>query len=259
MIKYRGYKIAFFVLALIIIFQWIFILKISRPKKPTEAPPVIKGKLAIVIDDWGYNLNNLHIAKQIKYPFTASILPCLPYSKAVAKGLYEQGIEVILHLPMEPHERFRLEHNTITTMMDEENIKNIIAQDLTDIQYATGVSNHMGSKATEDLRTMGIVFGELKKRNLFFMDSLVSAKSICAGLADKMNQRFIKRDVFLDNIEEAEYIRGQIHKLKAKARVFGQAVGIGHDRKITLEALKEAMPLLEKEGYKLVFVSELIH
>jgi polysaccharide deacetylase 2 family uncharacterized protein YibQ len=40
--------------------------------------------------------------------------------------------------------------------------------------------------------------------------------------------------------------------------VYGQAIGIGHDRKITLEVLKEVMPSIEKEGYKFVFVSELI-
>jgi polysaccharide deacetylase 2 family uncharacterized protein YibQ len=37
----------------------------------------------------------------------------------------------------------------------------------------------------------------------------------------------------------------------------GSAVGIGHDRKITLEVLRDVMPQLAKEGYKLVFVSEL--
>lgn len=257
MIKYKGYKILILVLGLIIIFQWVFM--ITRPKKERipKAPAVIKGRIAIVIDDWGYNLNNLHIAGQMQYPFTAAVLPYLPYSKRVAEELHKQGVELILHLPMEPHERFRLEKNTILASMDEQTIKNIIVQDLTDLQYADGASNHMGSKATEDLRTMGIVFGELKKRNLFFLDSLVSPKSICADLANKTRIRFIKRDVFLDNIEEAGYIRGQIYKLKRKAELYGQAVGIGHDKKITLEALKEAMPELEREGYKFVFVSEL--
>lgn len=257
MIKDKGYKIAVFLLAVIIILQWVFMITRPKKEKMPKAPAVIKGRIAIVIDDWGYNLNNLHIAGQMQYPFTAAVLPYLPYSKRVAEELHKQGIELILHLPMEPHEGFRLEKNTILTSTDEQTIKNIIAQDLIDIQYAGGVSNHMGSKATEDLRTMGIVFGELKKRGLFFLDSLVSPKSICSDSANKAHIRFIKRDVFLDNVEEAGYIRGQIYKLKRKAELYGRAVGIGHDKKITLEALKEAMPELEREGYKFVFVSEL--
>lgn len=90
------------------------------------------------------------------------------------------------------------------------------------------------------------------------MDSLVSSDSVGFDLAHKMQLGFIKRDIFLDNTETPEYIKGQIYKLKIRARVYGQAVGIGHDRRVTLEVLKEVMPQLEKEGYKFVFVSELI-
>ena len=67
----------------------------------------------------------------------------------------------------------------------------------------------------------------------------------------------LKRDIFLDNNEDAVYIRSQINKLKNKARINGQAVGIGHDRKITLETLREIIPELENEGYKIVLASSL--
>jgi len=258
--KDQGYKIAILILSVIVAVESILLtyLWISRPKKIIKIPTIPKGKIAIVIDDWGYNLDNLYLLDQIKYPFTASLLPRLDYSKAVALELHKRGFQIILHLPMEPHEKYRLEKNTILTSMGEQEIINIIGQDLADIHYAIGVSNHMGSKATEDLRTMSIVLNELKKRNLFFLDSLVSPKTICSNLADKLHVGFAKRDIFLDNKEEVEYIKGQIYKLKRKAQVYGHAVGIGHDRKITLEVLKETMPELEREGYKLVFVSELV-
>jgi polysaccharide deacetylase 2 family uncharacterized protein YibQ len=255
--KDLGYKIAIGVLVLIIILQWVFI--ITRPKiVPSKIPVAVKGKIVIVIDDWGYNLNNLHIVEQIKYPLTCSILPNLVYSRRVAGELHARGFQIILHLPMEPHEKYKLEKNTITTSMDETTIGNIIAEDLAGIVYAGGVSNHMGSLATEDLRTMEIVFKELKKRHLYFLDSLVSSKSICFELARKMGLGFAKRDVFLDNREEAGYIMQQLYKLKIKARIYGHAIGIGHDRRITLETLREAMPQLEKEGYKFIFLSELV-
>ena len=256
----RRYKIAILILSLLVVIEGVLLISlwVSRPKRIIKIPKIPIGKIAIVIDDWGYNLNNLYLLDQIKYPFTVSILPRLDYSKRVATELNRRGVQIILHLPMEPHEKFRLEKNTILTSMDEETIRNIIVQDLADIHYAQGVSNHMGSKATEDLRTMGIVLKELKKRNLFFLDSLVSSKTICSSLAAKLGVGFVKRDVFLDNREDPEYIKGQIYKLKKKAQTFGYALGIGHDRKITLEVLKETMPELEREGYKLVFVSELV-
>lgn len=252
---YQRYKIAIWVLSAAVIIQWVFMIIISRPKK---IPLAIKGRIAIVIDDWGYNLNNLPILKQIKYPLTVSVLPNLNYSRTVAEELHKYGFEVILHLPLEPREKFRLEKNTIMAYMDEMAIRDILTQSLTHIPYAKGVSNHMGSRATEDLRTMEIIFKELKRRKLYFLDSLVSSESVCFDLAYKIRLGFAKRDVFLDNIEEAAYIRSQVDKLKVRAGIYGQAIGIGHDRKTTLEVLKEIMPQLEKEGYKFVFVSELV-
>lgn len=258
--RYQGYKITIGVLSLVIILQWIFIIIVTRPKKIPEvkAPLAVKGRIAIVIDDWGYNLNNLYILDQIKYPLTCAVLPNLTYSKDVAQALHRNGYEIILHLPMEPAEKFRLEQNTIMTSMDGPTIIGIIDNDLVNIPYAVGVSNHMGSRAVEDLNTMTIIFKELKGRRLYFLDSLVSSKSVCLRLADKTDLLFAKRDVFLDNDEDPEYIKGQIYKLKTRARIYGQAIGTGHDRKVTLEVLKEIMPQLEKEGYKFVFVSELV-
>jgi polysaccharide deacetylase 2 family uncharacterized protein YibQ len=185
-------------------------------------------------------------------------LPRLDYSKVIADELHKRRLEIILHLPLEPYEKVRLENNTIMVSMDEPAIKNILAGDLKNIPYVRGVSNHMGSKATEDLRIMKILFREFKKRNLYFLDSLVSAETVGFDLAHKMGLAFGKRDIFLDNKKEAQYIKGQINKIKIIAKVYGQAIGIGHDQKVTLEVLKEAMPEIEKEGYKFVFVSELV-
>jgi polysaccharide deacetylase 2 family uncharacterized protein YibQ len=256
--KNFAYKVAIGILLAVIIILCIVMLSIRVPKKAPKIPLAVQGRIAIVLDDWGYNNNNLEILGQIKYPFTASILPNLNYSRQVAEELHARGFEIILHLPMEPNEKYRLEKNTIMTSLDDKTITKIIDLDLKSITYAVGVSNHMGSAATQDPRTMAIVFKELKNKHVFFLDSFVTPKSVCSALSTKIGIGFARRDVFLDNIEEAEYIKGQIYKLKSRAKTKGYAIGIGHDRRITLEVLREVMPQLEKEGYKLVFLSELV-
>ncbi|MDD4894800.1 MAG: divergent polysaccharide deacetylase family protein, partial [Candidatus Omnitrophica bacterium] len=62
----------------------------------------------------------------------------------------------------------------------------------------------------------------------------------------------------LDNKEDKEYIKQQVYELKIKAKAQGFAIGIGHDRRATLEVLREVMPELAKEGYKFIFISELV-
>lgn len=251
--------ISILILSLIVFAETAIILWMAHPKKKISSmpPPSLKGSIAIVLDDWGYNQNNLDLLKQIHYPLTLSILPNLGYSNKISREAHSSGFEVILHLPMEPQENLKLERNTILTSMNEKEIRAIVSQDLKSIAYAKGVSNHMGSKATKDTRIMAIVFSELQKNGLYFLDSYVSSGSVCFDLAHKMHLNFVRRDVFLDNNEDSGYIKGQMNKLKMKAKLYGRAVGIGHDRHITLQVLKEVLPVLEKEGYRIVRLSEL--
>lgn len=258
--KHKTYLLIIAALSLVVAIETAALVFISlrRAVKPSARPAAVKGEIAVVIDDWGYNLDNLWLLDQIHVPLTASILPNLPYSQQVAQKLKEKGFEIILHLPMEPHEKYRLEQHTIMTAMGEQQIARIIEEDILGLPGIRGVSNHMGSRATEDQRLMGAVFRELKKKNLYFLDSLVSARSVCAAVAKQSRIAFAKRDIFLDNNEDPAYIKGQLGRLKKRALANGRAIGIGHDRASTLEVLRQELPRLEKEGYRLVFVSELV-
>jgi polysaccharide deacetylase 2 family uncharacterized protein YibQ len=105
---------------------------------------------------------------------------------------------------------------------------------------------------------MGIVLKKLKQKGLYFLDSFVSSGSVAQSLAHQMRLGFAKRDVFLDNESDPGYIKAQLYRLKTKARTLGSAIGIGHDRAVTLEVLSEVMPQLYAEGYRFVLVSELL-
>lgn len=253
----KRYKIIIIALLVLLILEGIIIIFLL-PKKPLITTQGLKGKIAIVIDDWGYQANTLDIASQIKYPLTMSVLPGLNYSTAVSQELHELGFQVMLHLPMEPNEKYRLEKNTLLTSMNNAQIAKIIEEGLKSVEHCQGVSNHMGSKFTSNKEAMAVVMDELKNRRLYFLDSLVSPNTVCAKVAKKIGINFIKRDIFLDNEENPRYIRMQIYKLKNKANLYGRAIGIGHNRRVTLEVLKEVMPELAKQGYKFVFVSDLV-
>ncbi|MDD5097578.1 MAG: divergent polysaccharide deacetylase family protein [Candidatus Omnitrophica bacterium] len=242
----------------LVIFIAVILIPLHKPKAPpAKITPALKGRIAIVIDDFGYNQNNLGIIEQIKQPLTCAVLPNLENTSIVAKKLHEFGFEIILHLPMEPKEAHRLEKDTVSVRMNQGEISKIIKKDLISLGYALGVSNHMGSRATQDLKTTTRIMQEIKKHDLYFLDSFVTANSVCASLAKKIGLKFAKRDVFLDNQNNPEYIKNQLGELKKIANRQGLAVGIGHDRKNTLLVLKEMLPELAREGYKFVFVSEI--
>lgn len=234
--------------------------KPSQEKVEKSAKPrTYQGKIAIVLDDWGYNLNNAEALKEIKEPLTLAILPRRTYSLTISQLSLELKKEAILHLPLEPHRQpqYRLEPDTIVSSMPKKEIIKILEADIKSVPGIKGVSNHMGSLATENEKLMAVIFAELKKRGLYFLDSF-TGKTVCKKLAGSIGIPYARRHVFLDNKAEREYILGQVETLAKIAAQEGAAIGIGHDRKKTLEVLAECMPDLRKRGFKFVYVSELV-
>jgi uncharacterized protein len=230
----------------------------AAKKAKVEKPPLVKGRVVIVIDDWGYHLDNLAIIRQIKLPLTCAVLPNLKNSQSVMQELNDSGCEIILHLPMEPKEKYNLENNTITTSMKTKRIQQILEQDLSNVNLAKGISNHMGSAISQDKRTAAVILAQAKMRGLYFFDSFVIKESVFPDLAKQIQIKFAKRDIFLDNQDNLEYIQGQLMKLKKLSLRNGLAIGIGHDRKNTLSVLRDLLPKMEKEGYKFIFLSQAV-
>lgn len=251
------------VLVVLVILETGLLVKFwpRKPKVVPHKPPVeIVAKIAIIIDDWGYSEPNINFLKETKIPFDISVLPFLPYSKAAAEEAHLNNKEVMLHLPLEPHpnSQIRLENTVILVNMKQQEIIKILNDALKSVPYARGINNHMGSLATEDKDVMAVIFKEIKKKKLFFVDSLVTVNSICLELAEEMQVKFGQRAVFLDNKADTQYISNQFSKLVKVAKNQGYAIGIGHDHALTLKLIKELAPEIEKQGIKFVFVSELV-
>jgi hypothetical protein len=235
--------------------KWIFLgdrQKVNEIRSPAQ--------IAIIIDDWGYSLKNLPLLFEINSPLTISILPNVIYSTKIAEAVHKRkNFEIILHQPLEPENTLdeNLEPSTIYTSMPKEKIVSILQNALKSVPYSVGISNHMGSQATQNRRLMKIIFSEIRRQKLFFLDSLVTEDSICEELSRKMKVRFVQRNIFLDNKDSPEYIKQQLAQLVSRSKTKGSAVGIGHGREMTLKVLKEMIPKLEEQGIQLVHVSQL--
>lgn len=240
-------------LALLVILLSLF-LRIDVSEKKDHV------RVAIVIDDWGYNLNNIGLLNSIEAPLTLAILPNLAFSGKIASMEYQRkNRELMLHMPMEPeNDSLRLEEDTILCSMDKDKVVSLVTSALNSVPYVKGVSNHMGSKVTRDKDTVGAVMNYLQSRGMFFLDSVAVSDSICEQVAKDKGLAFSKRDVFLDNIADKKYIATQFDQLIATALEKGSAVGIGHDKSLTLETIKEKTLELKDSDIEFVLISELV-
>lgn len=232
---------------------------VPAPVAPLPVIPKGKGKIAIVLDDWGYTLKNVPALSAIRGPVTVAVLPNLPHSAAVARAAHAHGHEVILHMPMQAMDpQAPREEGTLLTGMPRAQVLELLDRALATVPAAEGISNHQGSRATADPALMEVVLREARRRRLYFLDSFVTSQSVCDEVAGRVKVRFARRAVFLDNEETAPAIRRRLAELAEAARDQGRAIGIGHDRPETLEALGESIRELKKAGYTLVPVSDLV-
>lgn len=216
-------------------------------------------KVAIIIDDLGNSLERAKPFLEYPYPLTLAILPKTPHSADIANAALESGKEVILHLPMEAEtNNEKLGDGAILTNMDEEAIKEQLEKDLESLPMAAGFNNHMGSKASSDKRVVRTVLNTIKSKGLFVVDSWTTSNSVLYSTAEGMHLPHVRRNIFLDNIEDVNLIKEQIQVLIDTARREGFAVGIGHPYPVTAQALQEFIPEFKKAQVELVIVGELV-
>lgn len=237
--------------------------EIPPEKPPIKKPPIDLKQLplvAIIIDDLGYDKKIAKKLSQLNSGITFSILPHSPFQESIARLAHDNGSDTMLHLPMEPFEYPAVNPGpgTLLTTMTADQLIRQLEKNLAAVPYIKGVNNHMGSKMTAESGQMYQIFSILKKRNLYFIDSRTSSKTLCKPSARLFQIPFAQRDVFIDHFQDPDFIRKQINELIQIAQKNGQAVGIGHPHTITYEILREMMPELEKK-VRLVPASEIVH
>lgn len=258
--KSLGYLALF---SLMVLLGYLTLTNVIFTAKPINAP--VRPVLALVVDDFGgADASGVKELLELKQPITAAVMPNLINSTQHAQAAHRQGHEVILHQPMEPvrGKASWLGPGAINSNMSAQEIKETFQHNLESIPHAKGFNNHTGSKITGSKEKMIPMLEVVKAKGLYVLDSRTSSKSQVIPVAKNLHIPWVKRDIFLDDVKSKSHIHKQIKKACKVARKQGYAVAIGHvgqGGKITAAAIKEALPYIEKEGIKLVPLSEVVH
>ncbi len=233
-------------------------LVVSKPRP--------RGRVAIVVDDLGFNESSTKLLMRIPFPLTTAVLPFYKGSRSSARRAWAHCFDVILHMPMEAHEELfhgKLPYRrdvVIGTRHDAATIRKRLSAALADIPHVIGINNHTGSRATENRRVMRCVLEELSRRGLFFIDSLTSRHSCAYRLARRMKVPTLKRN--FPFIDDAPGFSNAYRLLRRLARNAGKSssplVAIMHDRLPSVKALHRALPLFRKYNVELVYARQLM-
>lgn len=226
---------------------------------PGTEPQSAAPRLAIVVDDLGYDPSG--DASWLSFPekITVAVIPFGPSSRQIAESARARGFGVLLHVPMEPEgaapdrtEGFRLHRD-----MEWDAMRDLLGRMADSLPEATGASNHMGSAFTADPDAMTLFASLLKERGLYLLDSVTTPRSVAAEAARRADVPAARRDIFLDAADPGT-MRRQWEKALELARERGAAVILCHPRAETIPVLLDLLPDLQAQGVRAVTVDDLL-
>jgi polysaccharide deacetylase 2 family uncharacterized protein YibQ len=236
---------------------------VPSPAPPTPTarptpPPDARGRLAILLDDAGQRRELVPRASELPDEIAVAVLPFLPYSMESAIELGEAGHEVWLHLPMEAIGGADPGPGALRVDMSDDELRDAVHLAINNIPNLVGVNNHMGSRATADLRMMTWVMQELAVMDLAFLDSRTTVETVAEEAARAQGVPTGRRHVFLDNVRSASAVKKQLDEAVYRALMEGEIVAIGHLNEVTIGVLANEIPSLSERGITLVRPSELM-
>ncbi|THB81281.1 MAG: divergent polysaccharide deacetylase family protein, partial [Desulfobacteraceae bacterium] len=112
-----------------------------EPIEPVTPEEKKKPRIAIIIDDIGYDRRLARAFYELDANLTFSILPLAPHGREIADFLHARGAQLMLHLPMEPMEYPEINPGpgAILAKMPPDVLLFNLKRDLNDIPYISGV------------------------------------------------------------------------------------------------------------------------
>ena len=215
--------------------------------------------ISIIIDDLGYKEKEDMLALSLPGPIAYAILPHAPYTQKVSAIASRNGKEILLHQPMQALKNNELlGPGALTLNMTQYEFEETLEKNMNLISNIIGINNHMGSLLTRHPGHMQWLMNVLKKNKYIYVDSLTSINSVASEIAKKNKIPFLKRDIFLDNNKDFEYITKKFLELIAIAKKEGTALAIAHSHSNTIKILSKYLQNIDKYGVKLIGIKSLI-
>ena len=212
-----------------------------------------KARLLIIIDDITTQ-RQINFLKSLPYKVTPSIFPpnrMNMHTPKLAKNLKH----FMIHLPLQSDSKaMNRMHKTLFIYDSDKKIKKRVAEIRKLFPSAKYVNNHTGSVFTADYKKSKVLVKALSKEGFVFVDSRTTDHSTIRKIKRELHLRYIKNDIFIDNIQSVSYSLNKLKKAIALAKKRGYAVVIGHPHPTTFEALKRLKPYLQ--GVQTVYVDE---
>jgi len=224
----------------------------SMPRKILASP---KPKVAIVLGGLGLNAE---LTKRAVMELPGVItLAYAPYGERLQRQINKArraGHEVMLQLPMEPwgYPAVNPGPNTLLVSARPEQNMASLRWLMSRAAGYVGFVNYAGKRFLTSGEALAPVLHEVKKRGLIFLDNGTALQSLLPSLAQVIGLPALQATYKLDESNEEIAIRNQLHRLVARAKEKGYAIGVATVFPVTLRVLDQW--LTGREGREQVVI-----
>jgi len=197
-----------------------------------------RGQIVLVVDDLGNQRRSGRAVIDSPWITTVAIMPGRPYTDELAQYAFEQGKEIIIHMPMSNQTDFPLGPLGLNRSDGRLTLVQNLNAALASVPHAVGLSNHMGSRLTQDREAMGWVMAILKQVGFYFFDSRTVSTTIAHEVAAQYQLPWAMRNIFLDHYQTDTFIAQQWLLALTRARQGETVTVICHPYPETLRFLR---------------------
>ena len=220
------------------------------------------AKIAFVVLDTDPQYENLYRTYlRSSLPFTFAVRSDLPVTGRVTRDLRRAKREIFLHLAMEPRGYPRVNPGKDAILLDlsQVEIEDRIARGLSTVAPARGVISRLGGAAVNDADVMRAVLGELKRRNLPFVDAHGNGPSVVDEIGEEVGARTLTLGATLDGSGNTPAaVRARLKVLVQTAMQRGALIVSLHPSAVILGVLEDERDVLRSQGVYVVPASEIV-
>ena len=195
-----------------------------------------------------------------RVPFSFAVRPDMNGAAGLARRIRAARQEVLLHLPMEPRGYPRVDPGRDAILLDLSRIEieDRIGRCLTRVGPVRGVVSRYGSAALNDPDVMRAVLGDLRRRDLPFLDAHGPGPSRTEEIAEETGARALVTVASLDgSLRTPAAARARLKEVVDRASQRGAVAVTLRPNALLLTVLEAEQPKLRERGVEFVPASRL--
>ncbi|MBN1307340.1 MAG: divergent polysaccharide deacetylase family protein [Chitinispirillaceae bacterium] len=221
------------------------------------------AKMAVVVSDFGFSANATTVDfLSFPEPLTISVVSSKKMSIWTAQIANEYRKEIVILLPMEPLSTSYRQYSSEAILIHypPDKIRAMLTNATESIPYFAGFSNLCGALVLDDSNVMKTVLGELKKKHGYFLIDPVSPKSVAASMARTVGVPYRTVEISLDSTASCgTEVSDTLHHAAMIAHKTGSIAVQGRATTQFIGALRSELSFLQRNGVRLVYLSEIVH